>query len=183
MKGIRSSIESVAADLPTLERSLRLQETASAAGLDWPDAEDVWSRINEELAEAKAASEDFSVMATRAAAKSGKEAQDSQARESVRALLEEELGDLLFAVVDVCRKLGVNPDRALSRSNDIFRACVDQLERKARSEGRMLALDPPAAFKRLWDQTKKQQRASNIIWANAHRPVDADDERRESAHA
>jgi len=169
MDGQRSSLDAVGSDLPTLERAFRLQETAAAAGLDWPEAADVWSRINEELAEAKAASEDLTVLASRIAARKADKADADSAHE----LLTDELGELLFAVVDVCRMLGVDPDQALSRANGIFKACFKQLEGQARAEGRMIGLGTPGALKRLWDQTKRVQRETasppHIIWKGVGR--------------
>lgn len=174
MNGPYSEIDSVESDLPTLETSLRLQETASAAGLDWPEAADVWSRINEELAEAKAASEDLSILGSRIAARATENTECySTENDSAHDLLVDELGELLFAVVDVCRILGVHPDQALRRANSIFRCCFKQIEQQAGKEGRMIALEHPALLKRIWDQTKRAQReknaAPNIIWKGVGR--------------
>ncbi|MFA6505178.1 MAG: hypothetical protein WCT14_03715 [Treponemataceae bacterium] len=169
MTGKISSIDAVRADIPTLERALLLQETAAAAGLDWPEAADVWSRINEELAEVKAASEDISILGSRIAARSAERQEHGvPGSENAHNLLVDELGELLFAVVDVCRLLSVDPDQALKRANDLFGCCFTQLEHQCGKEGRMLPLEHPATLKRLWDQTKRLQRekttSSNIIW-------------------
>lgn len=158
-------------DLPTLERTFRLQETAAAAGLNWPEEKDIWSRINEELAEAKAASEDVSVLESRIAVRAAERPEESDAgSDGAHELLVDELGELLFAVVDVCRILGVDPDLALKRANDVFDAFVSQIQDKARAED----LD------RLWDQTKRLQRekngTANIIWPNVGRSVSTQQE-------
>lgn len=166
----KSTIDSVRTDLPTLERAMQLQNTAAAAGLDWPEAAEVWSKINEELAEAKAASEDISILGARIAARvaEGTEAGISGA-EAARSLLRDELGDLLFAVVDVCRMLGVNPDDALDGANCRFADCFRCVEGKMREQGFILGLENPASVKLLWKESKRTQhiRAANVLWKGA----------------
>src|SRR3989442_9411138 len=74
-----------------LARACRLQQGAAAVGFDWPDASGPLAKVKEEIAELE------------------------------RETSEAELGDLLFAVVNLARKLGVDPDHALERANDKFR--------------------------------------------------------------
>src|SRR2546426_12447859 len=74
-----------------LSRACRLQQGAAAVGFDWPDASGPLAKVKEEIAELE------------------------------RETSEAELGDLLFAVVNLARKLGVDPDHALERANDKFR--------------------------------------------------------------
>ncbi len=174
----KSTIDSVRTDLPTLERAMQLQNTAAEAGLDWPEAAEVWSKINEELAETKAASEDISILGSRIAARAaeGTEAGTSGA-EAARALLSDELGDLLFAVVDVCRMLGVNPDDALNGANARFADCFRCVESKMREQGFILALESPASVKLLWKESKRTQRlrAASVLWKGASsRPREQD---------
>ncbi len=162
----------VSLDTSALKRAFRLQEMATAVGIDWPDVEDVWSRINEELAEAKAASEDLSILKSRIQARTAERTETLGAGvDGAHELLVDDLGELLFAVVDVCRMLGVDPCQALDRANGLFGSCLQELENRAREEGRTAGR--LADLQLLWDQAKRRQREktvpSNIIWPKSGR--------------
>ncbi|MEO7458034.1 MAG: MazG family protein, partial [Gemmatimonadaceae bacterium] len=87
-----SIVDGLPADLPALHRAFRLQDRAAGVGFDWPDAAGPAEKVEEELAEVRAE-------VARGAQPSGTGVPDP--------LLEEELGDLLFSAVNLCRKLGV----------------------------------------------------------------------------
>jgi MazG family protein len=91
-----SRLDSVPRNLPPLERAYELGRKASDAGFDWPDATGALEKVEEELRE------------VRQTIPVGAEA------------LAEEMGDLLFAVINVCRKVGVRPETALRRANRKF---------------------------------------------------------------
>ena len=162
MAGPRFEVDVVPRSVPPLERAFLLQETAADVGLDWPEAEDVWSRINEELAEAKAASEDITILGARLAARAERDGSVSSAEErgldSAHALLREELGDLLFAVVDVCRTLQIDPRAALEIANDKFAACFAYVRDRTSAEGVFLGLESPERLKRLWREARLRER-------------------------
>jgi uncharacterized protein YabN with tetrapyrrole methylase and pyrophosphatase domain len=175
--------------LPTLKRALRIQETAAAAGLDWPEAADVWTRINQELAEAKAASEDPSILSARIAARTNERAGNA---DSAHTLLQDELGDLLFAVVDVCRTLGVDPDAALEGANRRFVECFEHVQARAQAEGIMLGLEHPASIKALWSEFRRIQSArkpdaaekpTNLILLNNRPKQLSEDDLKTGTHA
>lgn len=94
-----SRLDGVPRALPPLERAFELGKKAAKAGFDWPDPQGAMDKVLEELAEVRELLETSS-------ASDGAE----------RAHLEEELGDLLFAMVSLCRKLNVQPDSALRRT-------------------------------------------------------------------
>ena len=106
-----SRLDGVPRALPPLERALELGRKAAKAGFDWPDPRGALEKVREELSEVEALLE---------ASGSG----------GSRAKLEEELGDLLFAVVSLCRKLDIAPDSALRRTLkkfcDRFRALEER---------------------------------------------------------
>src|SRR2546425_1871974 len=81
-----------------LSRACRLQQGAAAVGFDWPDASGPLAKVKEEIGEL-----------------------EREAGKGKRETVEDEIGDLLFAVVNLARKLGVDPDHALERANDKFR--------------------------------------------------------------
>jgi len=126
-----SALDGVPATLPALLRAYELTARAAAVGFDWVRPDDVLDKIDEEVRE------------VRAAAASG----------SPRAL-EDEIGDLLFAVANYARKLGVEPEAALRGAAAKFQARFTRMEQLARHDGtslKALALDAQNA---LWDRVK-----------------------------
>jgi MazG family protein len=137
-----SIVDGLPADLPSLHRAFRLQDRAAGVGFDWPDATGAAAKVEEELAEVRAET-------ARGAEPSPYGVPDER--------LEEELGDLLFAVVNLSRKLGVHPSLALDKANIKFASRFQAIERLARERGidvRTAGLDVLDA---LWEEVKKEQ--------------------------
>ncbi|CAN5200822.1 nucleoside triphosphate pyrophosphohydrolase [soil metagenome] len=123
------------AGLPALVRAYRIQQRVAAVGFDWQVADGARSKVDEELAET-------------AAAIGGRP-------ES----LEEEYGDLLFALVNWGRLLGVHPHTALQRANRKFEDRFRRLEALAAARGLALDTQPLQALDALWDEVKQLERA------------------------
>ena len=135
-----SIVDGLPAELPSLHRAFRLQDRAAGVGFDWPDATGAAEKVDEELAEVRAE-------VARGARPSPHGVPDER--------LEEELGDLLFAVVNLCRKLGVHPSLALDKANVKFARRFQAIERLARERGidvRTAGLD---ALDALWEEVKR----------------------------
>ena len=133
----RASLEEgLPAGMPALHRAHRLQDRAAGSGFDWPDANGPLDKVREEL-------EEVAEHITHAGSVG-----DASA-------LESELGDLLFAVVNLCRKTGVHAALALDKSNQKFVARFASMEQLARERG----LDFPSLTleqqDELWDEIKK----------------------------
>ena len=128
----RGTLEGLPASLPELLMAFRLQERAAAVGFDWTDPSGPAAKVREELAEVEA--------------------------ESDPARLEHEIGDLLFAVVNLARKVGVRPGPALTRANSRFRERFAQVERLAAERGMELAKAGLPALDQLWEEAKRLQR-------------------------
>jgi len=146
----RSSIaEGLPKGLPSLHRAHRLQERAAAVGFDWPDFEGPAAKVREELAEVEGViGTDGSKFATH-----GVPTGDPR-----HSRLEGELGDLLFAVVNLCRKCDVHPSLALDRANSKFQSRFEQVERLAGERGidiRTAGLD---VLDRIWDEVKGEEK-------------------------
>jgi MazG family protein len=126
--------------LPSLLRAFELSSRAAAVGFDWTSAGDVLDKIDEEVHELR-------------------EAVAEQGTTSPEA--EEELGDLFFALANLSRKLGIEPETALRKANDKFQRRFEDMERQARAEGRPLTDLDPSALNRLWDKAKAHTAAAN----------------------
>jgi len=137
-----SIVDGLPADLPALHRAFRLQDRAAGVGFDWPDASGPAEKVEEELGEVRAE-------VARGATASGNGVPDP--------LLEEELGDLLFAVVNLCRKLGVHPSLALDKANVKFATRFQGIERLAASRGIDVRDAGLEVLDALWDEVKKQR--------------------------
>jgi nucleoside triphosphate diphosphatase len=104
-----SALGDVPASLPALLRAFKLGKRAAGVGFDWPTPGDVMAKIEEEVAELRASLEGDPVD---------------------RAHAEEEMGDLLFAIANLSRKLGIEPEAALRHANDKFMRRFTALERR-----------------------------------------------------
>jgi nucleoside triphosphate diphosphatase len=138
----KSLTDGLPIDLPALHRAFRLQDRAAGIGFDWPDAVGPAEKVEEELSEVR----DEIAKGARAA---GYGVPDPR--------LEEELGDLLFSVVNLCRKLGIHPSLALDRANGKFAARFTSVENLARSRGIDVRIAGLEVLDGLWNETKARE--------------------------
>ena len=142
----RSSIaDGLPATLPPLHRAHRLQDRAAGVGFDWPDSEGPADKVAEELNEVR----ELMKAKTVRFSEHGAPVQDE-----AHAALEGELGDLLFACVNLCRKLGVHASLALDVANAKFQRRFEEVERIAAERG--LAMNDAGldALDGIWDEVK-----------------------------
>jgi tetrapyrrole methylase family protein/MazG family protein len=130
-----SVLDEVKRGLPPLEKAYKLQKKAAKCGFDWPDAEGVFAKVGEELGE---------VREENSTAKNAKNANR----------LEEELGDLLFAVVNLCRYLDVEPNLALARANEKFTRRFKYVEKEMKARGTPMDSAHLDAMDALWEEAK-----------------------------
>jgi len=140
--------------LPGLLLAYRLQERAATVGFDWPDATGPMVKVREELEEVEAAvgadrrtggPADYSESAERTGEPVGPPAPEA---------VIDEIGDLLFAVVNLARKLRVQPHTALDRANRKFRTRFEALERLATQRGIDMATAGLEKLDGLWEEVK-----------------------------
>jgi len=118
--------------LPALMRAQKAQSKAARVNFDWSELRDVLAKVEEELGETKSAI-------------------GSQDRQS----LEDEIGDLLFAVVNLARKCKLEAESALQKATDKFVARFNRLEDELRARGKRLGDVDLAELDEIWDQIKK----------------------------
>ena len=137
----RSSLdEGLPSGLPALHRAHRLQDRAAGVGFDWPNALGPLAKVHEEVAE----------VAEHIGADGTVADQDK---------LESELGDLLFAVVNLCRKTGVHAGLALDRANEKFTRRYGAMEKVAAARGAELTTMTLEEQDVIWDEVKAAERA------------------------
>ena len=142
----RSSIEEgLPPNLPSLHRAHRLQDRAAGVGFDWPDVDGPAAKVEEELGEVRAQLRDHPIART---------PQGAPVHDARHAALEAELGDLLFAVVNLCRKAGVHASLALDRANSKFTRRFSEVERIAAERGLVVGEASLEELDRIWDEVK-----------------------------
>ena len=124
--------------LPRLLMAYRLQERAAGVGFDWPDARGPLEKVKEELRELEA-----------------ELPAEGTAPRSPLPKVEEEIGDLLFAVVNLARKLAIDPRAALEQANDKFRRRFEAVERLAAERGVDIGRASLEELDRLWEEVKR----------------------------
>jgi tetrapyrrole methylase family protein/MazG family protein len=133
-EGRKGLLDDIPRGLPALPKALKISERAVKAGFEWPDWKGVAEKVREELAEFEA---------------------EASEREVDRDAMELELGDLLFAVVNLGRRVGLDPERALSRSNAKFTARWRAMEGMAEKEGAPLKGRPVGDLEAMWQRAKR----------------------------
>jgi tetrapyrrole methylase family protein/MazG family protein len=131
----KSVLAGVPQALPAVLKASRLTEKAARVGFDWRRTEDVLEKIDEEVHE------------LRDAVATGNEHE-----------IHDEIGDLLFTIANIARKLEINPEEALQSSNRKFMRRFESMERAVRESGRNLDQLTLEQMDQLWDQAKAAER-------------------------
>ena len=130
----KTTLGGVPATLPSLLRAYEISARAAAVGFDWAKADDVLDKIDEEVAEVR------------------REVESGATGHMSRA--EEEMGDLLFAIANLSRKLGVEPESALRRANEKFTLRFDAVERAFAARGQTLTGASLEEMEAEWQRVK-----------------------------
>lgn len=147
-RGRTTLAEGLPAGLPSLHRAHRLQERAAGVGFDWPDVKGPAGKVREELAEVE------EILTAHGAVFDTHGVPSADPR---HAALESELGDLLFAVVNLCRKAGVHPSLALDKANAKFQSRFEALEHLAAARGIEVRTAGLETLDTLWDDVKGEE--------------------------
>jgi nucleoside triphosphate diphosphatase len=131
---IPSTLATVPKGLPSLLRAYKIGKRVATVGFDWPDKADVIAKIEEEVAELR-------------------DALATEPGNTARA--EEEMGDLLFAIANLSRKLGIEPETALRKANDKFTNRFNQVERTFNESGRSLENATLDEMEVEWERVKR----------------------------
>ena len=134
--GNKTVLSGVPAALPSVIKAYRIQDKARNVGFDWAKKEDVWQKVEEELAELQA----------ELAKDDNKEAQEA------------ELGDFLFSVINAARLYKLNPDNAIEKTNAKFIRRFGFIEQHSIAVGKPLTEMTLEEMDRLWNEAKMQER-------------------------
>jgi len=137
--------------LPPLHKAMSISKKAVKAGFEWPDWRGVAAKVREELAEVEEEAEALTL----------EDGTLKEVGEEERAALELELGDLMFSVVNLARRLKLDPERALARTNAKFTARFQAMEALAHARGTRLQELPLEAQEALWQEVKKERTAES----------------------
>lgn len=129
--GNKTVLSGVPSALPALIKAERIQEKAANVGFDWENPADVWAKVREEM-------EEFS----------------AEVEKNTPEKMEEEMGDLFFALVNAARLYHINPENALEKTNKKFIARFNYIEQKAKEAGRNLRDLTLAEMDALWNEAK-----------------------------
>ena len=118
--------------LPAMVKAFRISEKAAAVGFDWESAADVWDKVNEEIREIEV-----------------------EIKNENKDNLEAEFGDLFFALINACRKYGIDPENALERTNKKFIERFNHVERCIAEKGKMMSEASLEEMEAHWQEAKQ----------------------------
>ena len=133
--GNKTVLAGVPSSLPALIKAFRVQEKVAHVGFDWEKPSQVWDKVREELSEF-----------------------ESEASVLDADKMEEEMGDVFFAMVNAARLYGINPENALERTNRKFISRFNYLESRVRESGKSLHDMSLAEMDELWNEAKAVER-------------------------
>lgn len=128
----KTVLSGVPNSMPSLVKAIRIQDKASSAGFDWDKPEQVWEKVQEELGEL----------------------QEAVAQQESQNRVEEELGDVIFSLVNYARFIGVNPEDALEKTNRKFIQRFNYIELQAKNSGKKLTELSLEQMDAWWNESK-----------------------------
>lgn len=131
-KGRESRLDGVPKTLPSLIRAQRLQEKASYVGFEWDKIEEVWEKVHEEIGELK----------------------DAQLKGTIEHI-EEEIGDVLFSIVNLSRFLKISSENALRKTNKKFISRFKKIEKELKKRNHSIEDASLAEMDEIWEKVKK----------------------------
>ena len=117
--------------IKAMVKAFRISEKAAAVGFDWSSAAEVWDKVREEIAEI-----------------------DVEIANNNKENLEAEIGDLFFALINACRKSGIDPENALELTNKKFINRFNHIEKRVAEQGKMVSETPLDELEAYWQEAK-----------------------------
>lgn len=137
-EGKKSVLSGVPRSLPPMVQAMRLQEKAKQVGFEWENKEQVWDKVDEEMGEVIEAVNHY------------EQTNDDKLK------VEEEIGDLFFSLINYARFLNIDPDQALSRTNNKFMSRFQQMEAIVQEQGKLMTDLNLQQLDAIWNEVKKK---------------------------
>ena len=144
-EGKKSVLSGVPRSLPATVKAMRLQEKARQVGFEWDERDQVWDKVDEEIAELKTAVRQLD------------DCQDDVKKQALHRAVEMEFGDLVFSLINYARFLRVDAENALTLTNKKFMQRFTQMETMALAEGKDIRNMGLQEMDAIWNAIKKQQ--------------------------
>jgi len=152
-----SVLHGVSSAMPALMEAYKISTRVAHVGFDWPNIEGLFDKLNEETAELRHNLEDYPEPGPQPQSASAvASARGVKVPEELRARLEDEVGDLLFVLVNIARYLALDPESALRKTNRKFRRRFEYLEGRLREQGRKPSDASLEEMETLWQESKQQ---------------------------
>jgi MazG family protein len=155
----QSILAGVSSAMPSLLEAHKLSSRAAQAGFDWPNVEGLFDKLREETAELQEHLKEFPAPGPRPQGRGVAGSGRSVISESLQEKLEEEVGDLLFVLVNIARYLSVDPESALRKTNRKFKRRFQWMEARLSDSGRTAEQASMEELESLWQRAKAEERA------------------------
>lgn len=141
----KSHLDGISRNLPSLTRAFKIQKKASQVGFDWDNRYEVLDKVKEEMQELEDELEEYERVE--------KESQ----RKMIKLRIENELGDLLFSIVNFSRKMDLDPESSLIKSIDSFQERFKYIEKKLKKQNKSLKKATLKEMDEYWEESKQAE--------------------------
>ncbi len=155
--GSKSILAGVSSAVPSLLESFKLSSRAAHVGFDWPNVEGLFEKLEEETGELRREIAKLPAPGPRPQNRGVAGSRGAVIPEELRLRLEDEVGDMLFVLVNVARYLSLDPESALRKTNRKFRRRFQWLEEELRRAGRSPQQASLDEMESLWQRSKQQE--------------------------
>jgi len=155
----QSILAGVSPTMPSLLEAHKLSARAAHVGFDWPNVDGLFDKLHEETEELREQLKDFPAPGPRPQARGIAGSGSPQVPEALRARMEEEVGDLLFVLVNIARYLSLDPESALKKTNRKFKRRFQWMEDQLRIFGRSPDQATVEELESLWQQAKQLEKS------------------------
>ncbi len=155
--GAKPLLESVSTAMPALLEGLKLSNKAAHVGFDWPSIEGIFDKLHEEAGELRREVERIPAPGPRPVGRGVAGARGSAVPEELQGRLQDEVGDLLFTVVNLARYLEVDPESALRKTNRKFRRRFGHMEGRLSRAGKRMEEVSLEEMEEHWQDAKKEE--------------------------
>jgi MazG family protein len=155
-----SVLAGISSAMPALLEAHKLSSRAARVGFDWPNVDGLFEKLHEETEELREQLRDFPAPGPRPGGSDVAGAGRQQIPEDLRERLEDEVGDMLFVLVNIARYLSLDPESALRKTNRKFKRRFQWIEKQLRASGRSPRQATADELESLWQQSKRQERGN-----------------------